>query len=223
MLCVLLSVCSWGQHANSIADSIYSTAYLHRDTLQISLCTSNPKAQMSFLMQGMRINIMDSTQNNIISVVLPNAGMVRNQLKHHPNEVKAMHQKEGTEVRPDLFPLVSALNTVPAQMVVGDSVIGRCRHLIEIDKENASLCFSVSVPTNSLIIPYDSLLLDIASSLNKASQRVEFDGLRLSLENHMPPNGLGNAPTATNAREREIKITKKVILLSNDYERIYNN
>lgn len=222
LLCVLLSVCSWGQHANSIADSIYSTAYLHRDTLQISLCTSNPKAQMSFLMQGMSINIMDSTQNNIISVALPNAGMVRNQLKHHPNEVKAMHKREGSEVRPDLFPLVSALNKVSAQMIGGDSIIGQCRHFIELDKEKGCLCFSVYIPTHRFIIPCDSLLLDITSSLKTSYHRVEFDGLHLSRENRMPPNGLGNAPTETNAREREIRMTKGVILLSDDYEQIHN-
>lgn len=223
LLCVLLSLCSWGQHANSIADSINTIAYLYQDTLQISLNTSNPKAQMSFMMQGMGINIMDLTGNSIISVILPNAGIVKSQIKHHPNEVKAMHQREGDEVRPDLFPLVSALNRVPAQMLAGDTIIGQCRHLIKVDKGNGSLCFSIFIPTNNLIIHCDSLLLDIKSSLKTSYHRVEYEGLRLSQENRMPPNGLGNAPTERNAREREIRMKKKVELLSGKYERIHNN
>lgn len=210
LLCVLLSVDSWGQHANSIADSINATTNIYKDTLQISLNTSNPKAQMSFLMQGLRIEMLNSCSEVMATLVVPDASDVRSKIQHHPNEVKAMHRGGKDEVRPDLLPLVSALNAELADIYIGDTIKERCKHHIEIDKDHGNLSFSVIIPTIHLPFPKDSLRLCIISRPNSSNQRSEFSGKHLSKENRLPPGGLGNAPTVANMREREIRIYKNI-------------
>jgi len=165
---------------------------------------------MSFLMQGIVINIKNS--NNNTSIIYPNAGIVKHQVKRHPNEVKAMHHQEGNEVRPDLFPLVTALNEVPAKIIMGDSVIGQCKHDIKLEKKKGNICFSLFIPTSYVPFPKDSLLLDITSSMNEGSYETEFKGQRLSRENRMPPNGLGNVPVEKNIKERIIRVQKSITI-----------
>lgn len=210
LLCVLLSIDFWGQHANSIADSINASANINKDTLQISLNTSNPKVQMSFLMQGLRIEMLNSCSEVTATLIVPNASDVRNKILHHPNEVKAMHKGGKDEVRPDLLPLVSALNTELADIYIGDTIKERCKHHIKIDKEHGNLSFSIIVSALHLQLPKDSLRLCIISRPNGPNQRPEFSGNRLSKENRLPPGGLGNAPTIANMREREIRVYKSI-------------
>ena len=211
--CFFLSLLSvmgaWGQHTDSVVDSIDVAASLYLDSLRISINTPTPRLQMSFLMQGICIDIVDSTQNCIVSLIVPNADIVRNQLKHHPNEVKAMHQKGGGEVRPDLLPLLSALNNVPAQMVVENCVVGQYEHHIELNKEQGNICFSIFLPMGAIDMPTDSLLINITSSPKTSYRTTEFDGMSRSKENRRPPSGLGNAPTLQEIKDRCVRIQKK--------------
>lgn len=207
---MLSSMSSWGHHTGPIEESFIIDAVCSQDTLRISLETDNPKAQMSFLMQGLRIEMLNPYSEVTAILIVPNASDVRSKIQHHPNEVKAMHRGGKDEVRPDLLPLVSALNTELADIYIGDTIKERCKHHIKIDKEHGNLSFSIIVSALHLQLPKDSLRLYIISCPNNSNKRPEFSGNRLSKEDRLPPGGLGNAPTIANMREREIRVYKSI-------------
>lgn len=213
IICVLSLKTAWGQHTNiTNADSITICAREISDSLQISIMTDNPKVQISFLMQGVIVNIEDTTNTNVLSFHLPCAKDVQDIIRHHPNEVKAMYKHNNVEVRPDLQPLISALNEIPAQIDNNDSIIGNCKHHIYLDKETGSTTFTLYIPVESISLDKDSLVLLIESYPQFTNGGEEFIGKRLSMENRMPPRGLGNAPDNRSAIERTIEIRRTVIV-----------
>ena len=207
ILFVLSPCLMWGQHKPDIEDVAIS-ASRNQDTLHITIIAIIPKLQLSFLMQGLGITILDSLGHPAISVELPNAKMVRDKIKHHPNEVKAMHKMEGDEVRPDLLPLISALNDTCSKVNSFDNQAIKYFHLITLDKTNGEMTFSVCIfPSNSIILQ-DSIYIEVLSS--PIEIKSEYEGRKLSHENRMPPGGMGQPPKGNNDQSRIIHILKKV-------------
>ena len=210
---VLFSFAMWGQHThNTCRDSVIVCAKEISDSLQISIMTDSPRVQMSFLMQGVIINIVDTTNSNILSFHLPCAKDVRDKIHHHPNEVKAMHKNDQIEIRPDLQPLISALNGLPAQIGNKDSIIDNCKHYIYLDKETGNTLFTLYIPIETISLDKDSLVLLIESYPQFTNGGEEYVGKRLSMENRMPPRGLGNTPDESNAEERKVEIRRTIIV-----------
>ncbi len=208
----------WGQPTNNpYEDDITTSAKIASNSLQLSITTNNPKVQMSFLMQGVNINIKDTTNTYALSFHLPCAKDVREKMLHHPNEVKAMHKHNDLEVRPDLQPLISALNGIPAQITNNDSIISNCKHYIYLDKETGRMSFTISLSMETMPFVMDSLSILIVSNPHFTNAGEEFLGKRYSTENRMPPRGLGNAPDERNSADRKVEIRRTIIVQRNKY------
>lgn len=205
---VLLPLFLMGQHVDKTIDNIYIKGLLRHDTLCLSIATIVPNFQLSFLMQGMNINIKDSVLNTKISIQLPNAKDVKEKIHHHPNEVKAMHRHVGDEIRPDLLPLISALNDTCCRINSFDNQTITCSHAIVLNKENGEMIFNVYILPVGSIFPQDSVFVEILSS--PMEMKSEFEGRRLSQENRMPTGGMGQPPKSDNDQNRIIRISKKM-------------
>ena len=165
-------------------------------------------------MQGLKITILDTLKQPAISIELPNAKMVKDKIKHHPNEVKAMHKTGGDEVRPDLLPLISALNDTCSEANSFDNQSISCSHTIVLDKINGGMTFAVCIlPSNSILLQ-DSILVEVLSSPMETKSK--FEGRRLSQENRMPPGGMGQPPKGNNEQSRTIRILKMVSIESDN-------
>lgn len=195
------------------SDSLSIEANSVNDTLAIKLATNNPKVQMSFLMQGFSVHFCNEDSAKHCYVIMPNAGMVRHLLPRHPNEVKASLTKGGVgEIRPDLQPLITALNAVPTTLIVYDSTKIDCKHNIALDKDKGIICFSVDIPRQYIYNTNDSLNILIESRPSKDFGHKEYSGARLSRENQMPTNGLGNAPQSATDSNRIISIKRRIMV-----------
>lgn len=202
---VLFPFSVWGQHKKGVED-ILVYALRTQDTLRITTITSVPKIQLSFLMQGLRITILDTLKHPAISISFPDAGMVRDKIKHHPNEVKAMHRQTGDEVRPDLLPLIYALNDTCCVATSYDGQPISCSHSIVLDKTSGEMIFELSIIPPSSILLQDSIVVEIISS--PVEIKSEFEGQRLSQENRMPPSGMGQPPKSNKDQNRISRFCK---------------
>ena len=194
----------WGQKTCcDDVDSICIDVAKHTDSLTINIITKDPKAQLSFLMQGMTITLCDTSLLPMINIHFPDASIVKDKIRHHPNEVKAMLKSKEQEVRPDLSPVIAALNNVEC---TATDTIGRtfdCTHIISLDKELGVLSYNINV---KLDIELDYLFIDIKSE--PITHESEFMGTRISQENMMPANGMGQVPQDNEIHRRKIHITK---------------
>lgn len=187
------------------------TSSYSNDSLTIKLVAKDTKQQLAVLMQGLHVALPSAH----LSVVFPSAPMVRNKMKHHPNEVKAMMRKDSAnvEVKPDLFPLIEALSDTTA--TVCDSIQGKKElthnFTIELDKENAILYFTVVVPFDlSILQDTVSIRVDVSSAPGGLSSRKEFTGSRLSKEEGPVKNGLGHASMGKDDKNRTVQFQRSV-------------
>lgn len=206
---LLLCLCHvYGHKPANLAEDAQIRVVAHHDSLNIRLITSDPSFQLSALMQGLHFNLHDSALCQVVEIVLPNAKMVRNKIKHHPNEVKAMHKQAGEEVRPDLLPLISALNDTCCIATSCEGHPISCSHIISLNKTNGEMTFSLCIlPPNNISLQ-DSVMVEVQSS--PIEMRPEFEGRRLSQENRMPPGGMGQPPIGNNDQNRIAHFTKMV-------------
>lgn len=209
LIIALFPVFTWGQYNNS-KDKISVYANILNDSLLINITTDSPNTQMSFLMQGTHISLSDSNLNVIALIELPNAKMVRGKIKHHPNEVKAMHNQQGKEVRPDLLPLISALNDTSCLAYNGTRDSISCLHLISLNKNSGVMTFEVRLPNLSIFNPGDSVKIEVSSSTTVFN--IEYNGRKLSEENRMPPEGLGQALTNKQDTSRNVHFMKIITI-----------
>ncbi len=186
------------------------TATRKNDSLTVCLISNDSKQQLAVLMQGLQVNL----PSQHISVMFPSAPMVRNKMKHHPNEVKAMMRKDNAnvEVKPDLLPLITALCDTTA--IVTDS-IGHTKSTtrtfdINLDKVNTKISFSFSVPVVNL--DSDTMDIQVMSTPGAFSTRKEFTGKRLSKEKSPTRNGLGEASMGKDDKNRTIIFTQPVAI-----------
>ena len=186
----------------AMPDSIDVKAWEQQDSVEIQITAYKIETQLTFLMQGLNILI---EQPDTVTLSFPSAPMVRSKVKRHPNEVKAVlesqrkrqgagHDSINHVVRPDVLPLVAALNDTIATisyMVEGSRLeVQSSRFNIDVDRENAVMVFSIKVP--ACYIDTNEAKLDLfIYSVPVDGNRQEFTGRRLSGENSPHPNGLG--------------------------------
>lgn len=194
----------WGQTTYcDCVDSICIDVVKHTDSLTINIITKDPKMQLSFLMQGMTITLCDTLLLPIIYIHIPDASVVKDKIKRHPNEVKAMLTSEEHEIRPDLSPLIAELNTVECKASDSMDHFIECKNNISLDKENGILFYNITVKSEFYL---DTLYLDLQSE--PIHHDNEFTGTRISRENMMPSNGMGQVPQNNEIPKRMVHISK---------------
>lgn len=199
--------------ANATHDHIMARASSKEGELHCEILTTNPKQQLSFLMQGLTLSVICG-QDSVV-VIFPDAMMVRNKVKHHPNEVKPTFKGDsiGEEIRPDLQPLIAALNDTTATITKQDATLETHAFDIDLNRETTELLFSVSIPWCDC--DSDSITVKITSTPFDVHHPIEFSGRNLSDVKRKNPKGLGQAPTQQNSKNRLvnynaiIKLTKK--------------
>ena len=201
---------SMGQQTGFFEQDSLSVIIGNQENLQLSVTTPTPRLQMSFLMQGLSICMSDMSGDSVLLIKIPGASDVKDKLRHHPNEVKAMHGSSGEEIRPDLTPLLSVLNEIVS--VASDKYGNQteCRHHISIEKKEGLMTFEINLPKLECFHPNDTVIIDITSKPIELQR--EFAGRQLSRENRRPPGGLGQAPDMLNDINRNIHFQKRIMI-----------
>lgn len=204
ILVMMLFVGSITKAANveSYNEQLKVDASRNRNFITFHITTFDPKQQLSFLMQGLTFGLVADTDT--IFVNFPNAMMVRDKVKRHPNEVKPTFKGDsiGEEVRPDLKPLIAALNDTTIFVKRGNSRLPSKNFTITLDRDTKSVKYSVELPVE--YCNTDSVGIVITSSPYNTPQSVEFQGKGRSRETRMNPNGLGQAPSPHNSKDRMV-------------------
>lgn len=227
---ILLTICLLAvgilPAAAAVPDSIHVMATENHDSLEIQITAYKIETQLTFLMQGLSILI---EQPDTVTLSFPSAPMVKNKVKRHPNEVKAVlasqrkrlqegHDSINHVVRPDVLPLVAALNDTTATLTYHDSTEVSHGFKIEVDREKAVIVFSIKVPVCYVDTKATKLTLCILS-IPADENRQEFTGKRLSDENSPRPNGLGEGFRKGDAASRTFRKALSVNISKED-ERI---
>ena len=202
----------------AVPDSIDVKATEQHDSVEIRITAYKIETQLTFLMQGLNILI---EHPNTATLSFPSAPMVKNRVKRHPNEVKAVlesqrKRQEGHDsinhvVRPDVLPLVAALNDTTATISHHGTTEATHGFKIDVDRENAIMVFSIKVPVCYFDTKEAKLFLCIYS-IPVGENRQEFTGKRLSDENSPRPNGLGEGFRKGDAASRTFYKVLTVII-----------
>lgn len=190
------------------------------DSLEFKLTSSLVETQLTFLMQGLDICVI---QPDTITLSFPSAAMVRNKVKRHPNEVKAVlasrqRQQAGQDsinhvVRPDVQPLVAALNDTTATYSYQGQKFETRNFKIDVDREKTIMSFSIRVEKSKIQTVEGKVDLQIASiPLINKGDRPEFVGKRLSGENAPHPNGLGEGIRKEDVAKRTFQRKASVVV-----------
>jgi len=209
----------------AVPDSIDVKASEQHDSVEIRITAYKIETQLTFLMQGLNILI---EQPDTVTLSFPSAPMVKNRVKRHPNEVKAVlasqrkRQEEGHDsinrvVRPDVLPLVAALNDTTATISHHGTTEVAHGFKIDVDRENAIMVFSIKVPVCYFDAKETKHGLCIYS-IPVGENRREFTGKRLSDETSPRPNGLGEGFRKGDSASRTFR-KKLSVIIYKDNER----
>ena len=170
------------------------------DSIVMQVTTYDIETQLTMLMQGLTLQVM---QADTLTLSFPSAQMVRHKVRRHPNEVKASlsgsHQPTGMGrddingvVRPDVQPLVAALNDTTATIGSGGVVRPSRNFSIDVNRETAVMVFRIAVPKQAVQLHGAGMVnITLLSEPSALGPRPEFKGNRLSEENAPRPGGLG--------------------------------
>lgn len=204
----------------SVPDSIDIKALQKGDSITFQLMSYQIETQLTFLMQGLNITVV---QPDTLVISFPSAAMVRNKVKRHPNEVKAVLEMERKRqsgqdsinhvVRPDVQPLVAALNDTTATIIYQSKNFSTRKYMIDVDREKAVMTFSFVVHKGYISTTDGFVTVYLFSAPSARSDRAEFAGRRLSEENSPHPNGLGEGIRKEDVSKRTFKknLTIKVV------------
>lgn len=202
--------------ASTVNDTtaIRATACYVADSLEISVTIIDSKLQLTALMQGLTVNIEESNNR----MTFPSAPMVRHKMKRHPNEVKASFKdKENKEeIKPDLMPLIAALNDTIAFVTDGhDSTQMHAykQFRIELDKQLSLVTFIIRIPYRYACCKTNTISIVMFSSPTYLYDKEEFTGKRRSSERSPNERGLGHASYSKNDKSRTFRI-KQVVDIS---------
>lgn len=189
------------------------------DSISIKLTALKIETQLAFLMQGLNISVL---QEDTLTLSFPSALVVRDRVKRHPNEVKAeLSSTKGRRIgndsinqviRPDVQPLVAALNDTTANLKHQNTNIDIRTFKIDVDVEKELMTFSIHFSKKYILDNSDELCLSI-SSIPNDNNRKEFYGRRLSSEKQKNPNGLGEGIRKEDIEKRSFH--KDVIVKKN--------
>lgn len=203
----------------AVSDSINVKATELYDSLEIQITAYKIETQLTFLMQGLNIRI---EQPDTVTLAFPSAPMVKNKVKRHPNEVKAVlesqrkrqsagHDSINHVVRPDVLPLVAALNDTTATITCHGTKKTTHGFKIDVDREKAVMVFYMKVPACFVDTKAAKMGLSIYS-IPADENRQEFTGKRLSGEDSPRPHGLGGGLRKGDAASRTFRKSLSVII-----------
>lgn len=116
--------------------------------VSLNLCTSDPVTLRALLMQGFELYLCRANDTTV--VMLPSAYDVSDKIEHHPGEVKATVQNS-REKRPDMRPLVAALNEVGYLLSVNNEKrVVLDSYEVSINPEMGELSYDILVPDQYL-------------------------------------------------------------------------
>lgn len=108
----------------------------------VSVSTTDPVALRTLIMQGFSLNISGVKK---YTVEIPSAKDVEGNIPHHPGEVKATMQGN-QEKRPDIRPVIEAMNKVDAQIFANGKKVGTTKTFkTAIDPITGTLSYSVTL------------------------------------------------------------------------------
>ena len=201
----------------SVSDSLEVGALQKGDSLTLQVTVYRIETQLAFLMQGVSIAIL---QPDTLTMSFPSADMVRDKVRRHPNEVKAVLEKQRKQqlgrdkdnhvVRPDVQPLVAALNDTTAFIYYNNSKVATRGYKIEVNRKDAIMVFSFKLHKNCITTNDGLICISIFSAPSSMSDRAEFSGERLSNDISPLPNGLGEGLRKEDVPKRIFK--KRVIV-----------
>lgn len=207
----------------AVPDSIDVKAMEQRGSVEIRITAYKIETQLTFLMQGLNILI---EQPDTVTLRFPSAPMVKNRVKRHPNEVKAVlasqrkrldegHDSINHVVRPDVLPLVAALNDTVATISHHGTTEATHGFKIAVDRENAIMVFSIKVPACYVDTKESRLGLRICS-IPAGENRREFTGKRLSDEASPRPKGLGEGFVRGETASRTFRMSLSITISNDD-------
>lgn len=162
--------------------------------LNLTLETADPVALRTLLMQGFRL-FLPNGENDTLIIVFPSAKSVSNDIEHHPGEVKAtLDRDSNTEKRPDLRPLVAALNKAEILLKSSDSITSVPFHQIDINSSTGVLSYKFVIPSEQLSRDYSSTIILVSQPDSAMIQQDEFGSRNFkgrSSENRPQPFGVG--------------------------------
>lgn len=222
LISFMMAVCHLSSQ-NLNPDSVKADVESAGDSLYFKVTVYQIETQLTFLMQGLDIHVL---QPDALTMSFPSAIMVRNKVKRHPNEVKAVlasKQRQGVGrdsknhvVRPDVQPLVAALNDTTATVVYQGKNETTRNFNIAIDRDKAIMSFSFRLNKKCFSKKHEIINLLISSIPFSMSERPEFLGKRLSGENAPRPNGLGEGIKKEDVQKRTFQ-KKFSVRISKDY------
>lgn len=174
------------------------------NTNVITVSTSDPVALRTLIMQGYTLELRG---NYAYQIKIPSAKDVEDKLKHHPGEVKAtMQPGSADEKRPDIRPVLLALNQTKAYIHYGDGQTNAVKSFkTSLIQESGTLVYEITLPkTFSMQPPVEITLISEPGTNVDEFQNGNFSHRN---ESERPqPFGVGQRPGAD---QQNRKITVK--------------
>jgi len=122
----------------------------------ITVSTSDPVVLRTFIMQGFSL---DLSGQYAYTIKVPSAKDVESKISHHPGEVKATMQGD-SEKRPDIRPLLTALNQVDAPIYAKSGKVGKAKRFqVYLDTETGRMTYKITLSnTYSMDLPVNVTL-----------------------------------------------------------------
>lgn len=213
LISFLMTACHLSSQ-NLNPDSVKAEVESVDDSLLFKVTAYQIETQLTFLMQGVTVSVI---QPDTLVMSFPSAMMVRNKVKRHPNEVKAVlassqRQEVGRDsmnrvVRPDVQPLVAALNDTTAIVAYQGKNKTTRNFNIDVDRDKAIMSFSFRLNKKYFSNNNELISLLISSIPFSKGEKAEFLGEKLSGENAPRPNGLGEGIKREDVQKRTFQRT----------------
>lgn len=173
-----------------------------KSTNTITVSTSDPVVLRTFIMQGFSLSI---SGNLAYTVKIPSAKDVESKISHHPGEVKATMQGD-SEKRPDIRPVIEALNKVDASIYskTGKKAGKAKNFTVTINPQTGILSYKIYLSNSySMNMPVTVSLTSIPIAGGDEFNKNQFTNRNESTRRQ--PFGVGQ-PQCPNEGQREITI-----------------
>lgn len=167
----------------------------------VSVSTTDPIALRTLIMQGFSLTISGAKK---YTVEIPSAKDVEGNISHHPGEVKATVQGS-QEKRPDIRPVIEALNKVDAQILANGKKVGTAKSFkTAIDPTTGTLSYTITLAkVYGMDLPVSIILTSTPQLDNDEFQNGNFANRN---EGQRPqPFGVGQ-PQRPNDSQKEMTI-----------------
>lgn len=124
---------------------VIMSAEVEGEEIVLSVETADPVALRAFLMQGLSLTIPTLDMLDSTRITFPSARDVSSKIKRHPGEVKAT-LKDNNEKRPDIRPLLAALNDTTTCIEVRNQRNYVRDFQIEVEANTGTIRYEVTMP-----------------------------------------------------------------------------